>query len=207
MACAWLAAGADGGAPSIPPRLAEAVSPLSWEAVAEQARLGVASPLTTCAMRLLDAVAALCGIAARAGRDGEAARLLAAVAVPRPERGYDLPLIAEGDAPVLIDARPAIAALLDDLEAGVLTGEAVGRFREGLAVATAGACAHIADARGIDAVVLAGSCFEDEVLLERSAELVAGSGLRALVPSALRESGAPVSSHGAVVAGRRPGDS
>lgn len=207
MACAWLAAGADGVVPSIPSRLAGTISGVSWEAASEQARLGVGSPLTTCAMRLLDAAAALCGITAPIGRDGDAARLLSAAAVPRPERAYELPLVAEGQAPILIDARPAIAALLADLDAGVAVGEVGGRLREGLAAATAAACAQIAAARGLGVVALGGRCFEDEVLLERTAELVAESGLRVLVPDAIPPGDAAVSLGQALVVSRRPGDS
>ena len=205
MACAWLTAATDGEPPSIPVRLAATVSPVSWAAVCEQTRLGVASPLTTCAMRLLDAAAALCGIVAPLGRDGDAARLLALEALPQPERAYEMPLVEEGDAPILVDARPALRALLADLRRGVEMGEVSGRLREGSAVAFATASARIAADRGIGVVVLAGRCFEDEVLLERTATLVAEAGLRPLTPLALPAGDVAVSLGQALVAARSAG--
>ena len=98
MACAWLVE-ALGECPRVPAALAASVEPRRWEAVAELARGGLASPLTTSAGRLFDAVAALCGAAharqlrgpgggrARGGRRPRRARRLSpAVPVRRARR-------------------------------------------------------------------------------------------------------------------------
>ena len=63
MACAWLAAASGEYRPGIPPALADSVDPARWDEVCELVRTGVASPLTTSAGRLFDAVAAICGAA------------------------------------------------------------------------------------------------------------------------------------------------
>ena len=103
MACAWLAA-ARRRAAALPRRCA-AGDRDSWRQVAELARTGSASPLTTSAGRLFDAVAALCGVRARGqlrgpGRGGARGRARSGEA-----GGYPLPLRDDGGAPLVLDAR------------------------------------------------------------------------------------------------------
>ena len=93
-----------------------------------------------------------------------------------------MPLVADGDAPILIDARETIRALLADLEGGEEGGVVAGRFHEALATATADACGRVASDREINAVVLAGSVFENGLLLDRTAKLLSESGRRVLTP-------------------------
>jgi hydrogenase maturation protein HypF len=59
------------------------------------------------------------------------------------------------------------------------------RFHNGLAAATADACAAEAERRGIELVVLSGGVFQNVLLLERTRALVEKGGLRALVPERL----------------------
>lgn len=185
MACAWLAAALEQEHPPMPKAFTGAVDPTRWRAIAEMVRSGVSSPLTTSVGRLFDAVAALCGLRAEVNYEGQAAAELEGIAVPAPGRGYPMPLVTDGDAPVLIDARETFRALVADVEAGADPGAIAGRFHEGLASATAAACALIAAERGLGSVVLAGGVFQNRLLLTRTAELLAGEGLEVLIPRLL----------------------
>ena len=59
------------------------------------------------------------------------------------------------------------------------------RFHQGLAEATATACARAAGRHGLERVVLSGGVFQNRVLLTRTSALLERAGLRVLVPSRL----------------------
>jgi hydrogenase maturation protein HypF len=183
MACAWLvAAGAgDDEGPALPPALTGAVDPRRWRDVARLARTGLASPPTTSAGRLLDAVAALCGVRAAVRYEGQAAIELEAVA-DRAERGaYPLPVTAD----LVLDARPMIGAVVDDLAAGRAVATVSARAHNALAAATVAACAQAARDAGTDVVVLSGGVFQNRLLLEACHAGLTERGLRALHPERL----------------------
>ena len=188
MACAWLVAGAPAGAgpPAPPPPLDGQIERRVWDQVAGLASTGVASPETSSMGRLFDAVAALCGVRMRVTYEGQAAAELEALA-DRGERGaYPLPLEPpEAGRPALLDARLTVAALLEDLGAGVTPDVAGARFHNAVADATAAACAQVAADRGLETAALSGGVFQNRLLLERTAERLAGAGLRVLVPERL----------------------
>jgi hydrogenase maturation protein HypF len=184
MACAWLAA-AVSDVPSLPSGLRGLVRADSWGRVAELARSGLASPLTTSAGRLFDAVAALCGIRVEVTYEGQAAVELEA-ALDLDERGaYSLPVDGDEGGPLLMDARPTVRAVVSDLEAGVGIPAVAARFHNSLAAATAGACELAARRNDLEAVVLAGGVFQNRRLLELTAGLLERRGLRVLTPRRL----------------------
>jgi hydrogenase maturation protein HypF len=181
MACAWMTA-ATGPEPQLPPALAGVVDEHRWRTIAALAADGLASPWTTSVGRLFDAVAALCGLRAEVTYEGQAAIELEA-ACDDSERGvYPLPV---GGDPAVLDARETIAAVAHDASTGARPGVISARFHAGLAAATARACGECAERHGLDAVVLSGGVFQNRTLLERTAALVAESGLRVLVPERL----------------------
>ena len=188
MACAWLAAALEEQVPRRPEALAGEVTRPEWESVAALAA-SAATPLTTSVGRLFDAVAALAGLRARIGHEGQAATELEAAARGEERGAYPFGLGEESrpDEPpwLVLDPRPAVRALLADLEAGASPGEASARFHNGLASATAAALAAAAEAHGLGAAVLSGGVFQNRLLLERTAERLRAAGLRVLVPARL----------------------
>jgi hydrogenase maturation protein HypF len=164
-----------------PGRLAHLVDGGRWSEVAALARKGVAAPLTTSAGRLIDAVSALCGVRARVSYEGQAAVELEAVADRAERSSYPLPLT--GSEPLLLDARPTMLAVLDDLDAGAPLVSA--RFHNALAGAAAAACLRIAEGRRLDTAVLSGGVFQNRLLLERTGDMLSAAGLRVLTPARL----------------------
>ena len=126
MACSWLLETL-GPEPPLPPRLAGRIDPAEWTKVAELAASGLASPVTTSAGRLFDAVAAICGIRDEVNYEGQAAIELEAAADPLERTSYPLP----GEE--VLDAREAIRALLADLGAGVELPVVAARFHNAVA--------------------------------------------------------------------------
>jgi hydrogenase maturation protein HypF len=178
MACSWLLETL-GGQPPLPPLLAERVGEEAWSKVAELAGSGLASPVTSSAGRLFDAVAALCGIRAEVNYEGQAAVELEAAADPAVRVAYPLP------GTEVLDARETLVAILADLGAGVPVAEVAAKFHNAVAEGTARACAGLARAEGIELAVLSGGVFQNRLLLERTAEALEQAGLRVLVPRLL----------------------
>ncbi len=182
MACAWLLAALDGEAPQ-PAGIAARIERARWERIAELARAGTASPITTSVGRLFDAVAALCGIRMTVHDEGRAAVELEAAAEPSEHGAYPLPIV--GADVLALDARETVRAILDDLAAGTPAAVVSARFHNGLAAATATAVLLLAQRRGVGTAVLSGGVFQNRLLLTRTAQTLAQEGLRVLVPRAL----------------------
>jgi hydrogenase maturation protein HypF len=180
MACAWLVA-STGPAPSIPRALERATDPASWRAVASIAETGFATPITTSVGRLFDAVAALCGICPVATYEGQAAIQLESACDPHERGYYEIPF----DERLVLDPRGAIRAITRDIADRTATGVIAARFHRGLARATALVCARAAEVHGVETAVLAGGVFQNRVLLEQTAQLLSGAGLRVLSARAL----------------------
>jgi hydrogenase maturation protein HypF len=193
MACAWL------GEPDPPPRIG--VDRSRWAEVAELARTGVGSPVTTSMGRLFDAISALSGIRAESLYEGQAAVELEAAVDPAERAAYPLPL--GGDDPIVLDARVTVRAAHDDIRGGASPGCVSARFHNAVAYATATVCELVAERHGVGTAVLSGGVFQNRVLLELTAAQLERSGLRVLVPRLLPPNDGGIAYGQAVVAASR----
>jgi hydrogenase maturation protein HypF len=209
MACAWLAE-ALGDEPPLPPRIAGAVAPDRWDAVARMARSGLASPPTTSMGRLFDAVAALSGLCAAATYEGQAAAELeavagaggrAAAAARAPADEYPFPVIV--GPPTVLDAAPTVLALAADVAANVPATTVATRFHAAVAAATATACELVARRHTLDLAVLSGGVFQNRLLVDTTARALERRGLRVLVPERLPPNDGAISYGQAAVAAAR----
>jgi hydrogenase maturation protein HypF len=178
MACAWLAA-AGAEAPPL------AVDPADWERVTALVRTGTASPLTTSAGRLFDAVAALCGVGAQVNYEGQAAVELEGAIDPDERDRYPLPLRDDGAGPLVLDPRATVWWVAAERAAGVPVPTIAARFHNAVAAATAAVCERAAERQGSDTVVLSGGVFCNRHLLQATGALLRGAGLRVLTPELL----------------------
>ena len=206
MACAWLATAFDDERPRLPERLAAQVERRSWDGVCELVATGVNSPLTTSAGRLFDAVAALCGLHARVSYEGQAATELESAAAAGAAEAYPIDVIDPGaEGPVIVDPRATVRAIVADLDGGADAARVGARFHAALARAAAEACALVAARRGIEVAVLSGGVFQNRILVERTAELLAEAGLRVLIPERLPPNDGGISYGQVAVAAARDG--
>ena len=187
MACAWLLAAGT----ATPAALAAAVDAERRDRVTELARTGLASPVTSSVGRLFDAVASLCGVRHEVNYEGQAAIELEAVCDPAEDGAY--PMGGE------LDARPTIAAIVDDLRRGTPVPAVAARFHNALADATADALVRLGD----EPVVLSGGVFANRRLLARTRALLERAGLRMLVPERLPPGDGGISYGQAAVAAAR----
>jgi len=139
-----------------------------WRAVLSLAERGEASPATTSAGRLFDAVAALLGVRSRITYEGQAAVELEALArqVDDCEAAtYPVELVDEGGM-LLLDPAPLISAVLEERRRGRAPGLVAAGFHKSLGLATANAAARLADRAGLGTVALSGGVFQNVRLSE-----------------------------------------
>ena len=96
----------------------------------------------------------------------------------RSAAAYEIPVEGEGGRADRSRSRPAIRAVLSDLEAGVAVETVAARFHRGLASATAAAAERACRERGLDTVVLSGGVFQNRLLLERTLRRLEEAGLQ-----------------------------
>ena len=134
---------------------------------------GINSPISTSAGRLFDAVAAITGVATENRFEGQAPMLLEA-SIGRSTDSSVYPAPIEDGEPMLLDWRPAVVAVTDDVARGVATSDIARRFHNTLA------CWILETARrvGCTKVVLSGGVFQNAYLTELTVRLLTEAGFQ-----------------------------
>jgi hydrogenase maturation protein HypF len=148
--------------------------------------------------RLFDAVAALVGLGATNRFEGEAAMALefAAERTGLAER-YPIPL--RSGEPAIADWGPLIEAVLEDCRVGVSAGTISGRFHESLAALAEDVAVRVGTRR----VVLAGGCFQNARLAQRTEERLTRRGFDVRTPRAFPPNDGAISLGQVLIASRR----
>jgi hydrogenase maturation protein HypF len=203
MAAAWLDAAFEGQAPE---RLAVVGRNRDrWERVLALGRSGTASPRTSSAGRLFDAVAAILGVRDAVNYEGQAAVELEQLADPAEPGAYPARVAGPGGdgAPLRLAGSDLVRAVVEELGAGVAAPVVAARFHNGLAGVTVAACQALRDATGLGVVALSGGVFQNLLLLERTVAGLEQAGFRALVHSRVPPNDGGISLGQAAVAGAR----
>jgi hydrogenase maturation protein HypF len=142
------------------------------------------TPLTSSVGRLFDAIAALAGVRDRVTYEGQAAVELEWLAedVP-PDRTYPLAFDPPrqgpaGETPLIVDTRPLIRAVVEEVAQGVAAERIARRFHATLVELIRDVCNRLRQATGIDAVVLSGGVFQSALLTREVAARLRGEGFR-----------------------------
>jgi hydrogenase maturation protein HypF len=156
--------------------LGNAFTPREAEVLVGMLARGVQSPRTTSVGRLFDAVAALSGVQARAGFEGQAAMALEFAAGEEVAEPYPLPL-RDGE-PAVADWEPLLRALLEDRERGASPGHMAARFHGALVSLAEAVALRV----GLPRVVLSGGCFQNLRLLCAVRERLRARGFEVWMP-------------------------
>ncbi len=204
MAAAWVSE-AFGEPRPLPRHLVGEVAVDRWRAMSTIGSRPEVSPATSSMGRLLDAVGALCGLGAQITYEGQAAIALEAAAWAAGTGPRVVYVIepCEVDGELVLDPRAALRAAVGDLERGVAVPAVAAGFHAAVSAVSAEALARVAARRSLETVVLSGGVFQNRMLLESVSALVAGAGLRVLVPERLPPNDGGISFGQAAVAAAR----
>ena len=171
-----------------------------WDAVVRLARTGLASPMTSSAGRLFDAVGAIvCGRDA-ISYEGQGAIELEQLADTGELGSY--PVRMEGTSPVQVSGAELVRNVAEDMLAGTAPPAIAARFHNALAASVVATCIRVRDLRsGLATVALSGGVFQNVRLCESVFTGLQQAGFRVLVHSHVPTNDGGISLGQAVVAG------
>jgi hydrogenase maturation protein HypF len=138
------------------------------------------TPPTSSAGRLFDAVACLTGIRDRVSYEGQAAIELEWLANGRQADGaYPIEIAeAAGEASQVIDTRPMIRAIVEDIRKGAEPAQVARRFHTTMVELIAAVCERIRGKMGLSTVVLSGGVFLNALLTAETCQRLSALGFR-----------------------------
>ncbi|MBE0417025.1 MAG: carbamoyltransferase HypF [Coriobacteriia bacterium] len=162
---------------------------------------GVNCPPTSSMGRLFDAVAALAGVRDDAIYEGQAAIELEAALDPGATGSYEFDIT--GTAPSIIDQRPVIEAVLDDIAVGTCVPIIAARFHRAVVASIVTMGKIVAVSAGTRYVALSGGVFLNRFVLEGAWQGIRDAGLEPLTHMSLPVSDGSVSFGQGIVAWSR----
>jgi len=159
------------------------------------------SPLSSSCGRLFDAAAALLGVRQQISYEGQAAIELEALAEQgRATEPY--PFALTGEESSIIDFSPLVRAMVEEILAGVERADIARRFHLTVATAVAAVCGEIRSRDRVGQVALSGGVFQNRLLAEEAARLLAGQDFTVFVHRLVPPNDGGIALGQAVIAGR-----
>ena len=194
------------------PLIGEAAVDL-FPAIAEQERKAVldllqsdVSCIETSGMgRLFDSLSALLNVCIRRSYEGQPAMLLEAIADPLETGTYDVPFGVSTDGRVTWQPSALLDQSLADFRRGSHASAVAGRFHSTVAAITARIAAMAGQKIQNDRVCLSGGCFQNVILLEKTAALLKKAGLQPVIHCMVPPNDESISYGQLVIAGMRLG--
>ena len=174
----------------------------SWDAVVALAGRGVASPPTSSAGRLFDAVAAVLGVRDRVNYEGQAAIELEQRADPGERGAY--PVRLDDGPPFTVSGVDLVAAVVADLRAGIGVPVIAARFHNAVAGLVVAGAVRLRETTGLTTVALSGGVFQNLLLLERAVAGLEAEGFGVLVHHRVPPNDGGISLGQAAIASARP---
>jgi hydrogenase maturation protein HypF len=146
--------------------------------------VGVNIPTTSSVGRLFDAVAALLGLRQTNGFEGDAAMALEFAAWEAADEFSAYPVLLAEDAAAgfglgrIVEIKPMLDAMLSELSAPDFSGSRgeIARMAAKFHNTLAAMVVDVAHSEGIETVALSGGCFQNRLLLERTATALRQAG-------------------------------
>ncbi|HYV35343.1 MAG TPA: hypothetical protein VE988_06545, partial [Gemmataceae bacterium] len=149
--------------------LANRIAPAALRTVRQMLERRFNSPMTSSAGRLFDAVAASAGVRDRVTFEGQAAMELEWLAGETVnDNCYPWEIAEKPEFPWVIDTRPLIRAVADDVRRGQPSLMIARRFHATMAEMIGTVCDRIGQTTGLGAVVLSGGVFMNALLMHES---------------------------------------
>lgn len=148
--------------------------PARFRQAMELVTKGVRTFATTSVGRLFDTAAALLGFTREISFEGQAAMWVESLASGAAgQRAYPFPVTA-GE----LDFRPLLAAMIEDRRRGRPVSEIARAFQRGVAEGMCAAAVMLCEEHGADIIVLSGGVFQNRLLLEDTANVMASRTIR-----------------------------